>query len=184
MSKNRTTFKDPKVLVLLSLLSALSILFGKYLAIPGGDVLRFSFENLPILLAALHFGPIAGVLVGVIADLLGCFMVGYAINPIVTVGAAAIGLVGGIVPRLLPKGWPRLLRLVISVAAAHLIGSVLIKTFGLAAYYNMPLIILMLWRLFNYAIIAVLEITLLYFIMKNTAIAKQLKRFAKSSPLF
>ena len=184
MSKsNYSPYRDPKALVLLSLLSALSILFGKYLAIPGGDVLRFSFENLPILLAGLHLGPIAGILVGVIADLLGCFMVGYAINPIITIGAAAIGFVSGIVSLLLPRALPRLLRLSISVAAAHLIGSVLVKTFGLAAYYDMPFIILMLWRLLNYTIIAALEITLLYFIMKNPAIAKQLKRFAKSSPL-
>lgn len=183
MSKSKFPFKDPKVLVLLSLLSALSILFGKYLAIPGGDVLRFSFENLPILLAGIHFGPIAGALVGAIADLLGCLMVGYAINPIVTVGAVAIGLTGGIAARLLPKSWPKLLRLAISVTVAHLLGSVVIKTFGLAAYYSMPFMVLMLWRLLNYAIIAVLEITLLYILTQNSAIAKQLRRFAKSSPL-
>jgi ECF transporter S component (folate family) len=183
MSKGKSPFKDPKVLVLLSLLSALSILFGKYLAIPGGDVLRFSFENLPILLAAIHIGPIAGVLVGVIADLLGCLMVGYAINPLVTLGAAAIGCIGGITAWLLPRDLPRLLRIVLSVTAAHLIGSVIIKTFGLAAYYSMPFIVLMLWRLLNYTIIAALEITLLYLLTKNSAIAKQLRRFAKNSPL-
>lgn len=184
MSKIKgSPYKDPKVLVLLSLLAALSILFGKYLAIPGGDVLRFSFENLPILLAGLHVGPIAGILVGVIADLLGCLMVGYAINPLVTLGAAVIGLVSGLLPRALPARLPMLLRLAISVAAAHVCGSVIVKTFGLAAYYSMPFMILMLWRLLNYAIIAVLEITLLYLLTKNRAIAGQLRRFAKDSPL-
>lgn len=181
--KSRSPLKDPKVLVLLSLFAALSILFGKYLAIPGGDVLRFSFENLPILLAGLHFGPIAGVLVGVLADLLGCLMVGYAINPLVTLGAAAIGLVGGILPRLLPKKLPLLLRLSLSVGIAHILGSVIIKTFGLAAYYSMPFFVLMLWRLLNYAIIAVLEIALLFFIGKNSALARQLRAFAKDSPM-
>ncbi len=181
--KSHSPFKDPKVLVLLSLFAALSILFGKYLAIPGGDVLRFSFENLPILLAALHFGPIAGILVGVLADLLGCLMVGYAINPLVTLGAAAIGFCGGVLPRLLPKRLPMLLRLMLSVAIAHLCGSVVIKTFGLAAYYSMPFLVLMLWRLLNYAIIAALEIALLFFIGKHPAIAKQLRAFAKNSPL-
>ncbi len=184
MSKSSSSpLKDPKVLVLLSLLAALSILFGKYLAIPGGDVLRFSFENLPILLAGLHLGPIAGVLVGVVADLLGCLMVGYAINPLVTLGAAMIGLAGGILPRILPKRLPVFVRLAISVAIAHLLGSVAIKTIGLAAYYSMPFMILMLWRLLNYAIIAALEITLLYLLTKNRAIARQLRVFAKHSPL-
>ncbi len=184
MSKIKSSpYKDLKVLVLLSLLAALSILFGKYLAIPGGDVLRFSFENLPILLAGLHIGPIAGILVGVIADLLGCLMVGYTINPLVTLGAAVIGLVGGILPRVLPRRLPMLLRLAISATAAHICGSVIVKTFGLAAYYSMPFMILMLWRLLNYTIIAALEITLLYLLTKNRAIAGQLRRFAKDSPL-
>ena len=44
-------------LVIAGLLAALSILCGKYLAIRGGDVLRFSFENLPILLAGFALGP-------------------------------------------------------------------------------------------------------------------------------
>ncbi len=186
MSKKKDSpLKDVKVLILLSLLAAISILCGKYLAFPsGGDsVLRFSFENLPILLAAVHFGPLSGMLVGVMADLLGCLMVGYAINPIITAGAAAIGLIGGILPRLMPKKWHVLLRLALSVAAAHICGSVIIKTFGLAAYYDVPFFILMLWRLLNYTIITVLETALLYLLGRNPAIARQLRAFSKHSPL-
>lgn len=184
-TRKASPFRDVRVLILLSLLAAISILCGKYLAFPsGGDsVLRFSFENLPILLAAMHFGPIAGMTVGVMADLLGCLMVGYAINPVITAGAAAIGLIGGILPRLLPKKWHVLLRIAISVLAAHLCGSVIIKTFGLAAYYSMPFTVLMLWRLLNYAIITVLEGALLYLLCKNPAIARQLRAFSKNSPL-
>ena len=84
---------------------------------------------------------------------------------------------------MLPRRLPALLRLAISVTAAHICGSVIVKTFGLAAYYSMPFMVLMLWRLLNYTIIAVLEITLLYLLMKNRAIAGQLRRFAKDSPL-
>ncbi len=186
MSTRKTTpMKDLKVLILLSLLAAISILCGKYLAFPsGGDsVLRFSFENLPILLAAMHVGPVAGMLVGVMADLLGCLMVGYAINPVITAGAAVIGLFGGLLPRILPRNWSRPLRIALSVSAAHILGSVIVKTFGLAAYYDMPFFILMLWRLLNYAIITVLESALLYLLGKNPAIAKQMRAFAKNSPL-
>jgi ECF transporter S component (folate family) len=184
-TKRSSQFRDVKVLILLSLLAAISILCGKYLAFPsGGDsVLRFSFENLPILLAAVHFGPLAGMLVGIMADLLGCLMVGYSINPIITAGAAAIGLAGGLLPRILPKKLPKALRLVLTVSIAHLLGSVMIKTFGLAAYYDMPFFILMLWRLLNYAIITVLESTLLYLLGKNPAIARQLRAFSKNTPL-
>ena len=82
-----------RVTVFSALLAAISIVCGKYLAFNMGDFLRFSFENLPIIFAGMAFGPLIGALVGVVADLVGCLLVGYAINPIITVGAAAIGLI-------------------------------------------------------------------------------------------
>ena len=104
MSKNKKSMPLYR-LALCAFLVALSIVCGKFLKIPVGDVMRFSFENLPILFAGLVFGPVEGVLVGVVADLLGCVLYGYTVNPLVTVGAACIGLlagVGGIALRRLP----------------------------------------------------------------------------------
>ena len=59
--------------------------------------MRFSFENTPIIFAGMIFGPIVEALVGTVADLVGCVMVAYEINPLVTLGAALIGLISGIV---------------------------------------------------------------------------------------
>lgn len=162
-------------LVLCAFLVALSIVCGKFLAIPVGDVLRFSFENLPILFAGLAFGPVEGVLVGICADLLGCVLRGYAINPVVTIGAVAIGLLAGFGGRLLrrlPLPW----QVVLTTAVAHLIGSVVIKTVGLAQYYAMPLWLLMGWRLLNYVVIAALETLLLCLLLRNKALRRLLPR--------
>ncbi len=158
--------------VTLSLLAAMSIICGKYLAFGVGQVLRFSFENLPIMLSGMLLGPVAGMLTGAVADLVGCALVGYAVNPLVTLGAVAIGGVSGACYALLGR-LPRLplcLRLSLSVAASHLIGSVLIKTVGLVIYYPMPLYVLMLWRLLNYVIIGILEYVILYALMRNKAL--------------
>lgn len=158
-------------LVLCGFLVALSIVCGKFLQIPVGEAMRFSFENLPILFAGLVFGPVEGVLVGVCADLLGCFMVGYAINPLVTLGAAAIGLlagVGGVLLRRLPLGW----RVTVSVAAAHLVGSVVIKTVGLSQFYALPFLALMGWRLLNYAIVGGAEAVLLCLLLRHKGIQR------------
>ena len=163
-------------LVIAGLLAALSILCGKYLAIRGGDVLRFSFENLPILLAGFALGPLTGLLVGVVADLVGCLMVGYTINPVVTLGAAAIGLLGGLAFRLLRR-LPLVWRVTLASVVAHAVGSVLIKTPGLASYYAMPLSALFLWRTLNYAMILALEIPLLCLLLRQTAIRRSLSRF-------
>ena len=86
-------------LTMLALLTAMSIVFARVLSISTGFV-RFNLGSLPVLLAALLFGPGAGFAVGAVADIIGGVLAGYAINPLITLGAASIGLVGGL-------GWQR-----------------------------------------------------------------------------
>ena len=172
-------FGNLKIMVASAFLVAISIVCGKYLAIRGGDVLRFSFENLPILLAGIAFGPLVGFVVGIAADLVGCMMVGYTINPLVTLGAAMIGLTGGLVYRV-ARAMPPAVSLALSVGIAHIIGSVLTKTVGLAAFYDMPLHILMLWRLLNYLIVGVLEYVILLVVLRNKTVRAQLMRLTRS----
>ena len=176
MKKEFPIFKSLKILVVAAFLSALSIILGKYLAIPIGNVMRFSFENLPIIFAGMVFGPIVGALVGTVADLIGCVLVGYTINPIVTVGAAAIGAVsGGAFPLLRKMKLGNTWDMVVSVAIAHAVGSVVIKTFGLAAFYSMPFFVLMLWRLLNYVIVGALECLLITVLLKNKSVVVHIK---------
>ena len=166
MSKRQ---KNIRLLACSALFVALSIICGKYLAIPFGNILRFSFENLPIILSGVLFGGLAGAIVGALADILGCILVGYAINPLVTAGAVAIGLISGVTYHFIKKS-PLPLRLALSVAFSHIIGSVIIKTFGLAAWYDIPTFELMLWRLLNYVIVGVLEFIILFALLKVKAI--------------
>ena len=176
---NVALFGSLKIMVASAFLVAISIVAGKYLAIRGGDVLRFSFENLPILLAGIAFGPLVGLVTGVAADLVGCIMVGYTINPVVTLGAAAIGFLGGLVYRI-SRALPQAVSLGVAVGVAHILGSVVVKTVGLAAFYDMPLYALMLWRLLNYLIIGVLEYVILLVILKNKNVRAQLSRLTRS----
>lgn len=166
-------FGSLKVLTMSALFVALSIICGKYLKIPVGDVMRFSFENLPILMAGMAYGPIVGGTVGIVADLVGCFLVGYAINPLVTLGAAVIGVGGGLL-FIVFKKLPLLPRVLLTVVISHVLGSVLIKTAGLAAFYSIPFYELMLWRLVNYVIVAAMEVFLIYAMLKNKALRRQL----------
>ena len=176
MQSKRKASRILRLMVSCAFLTATSIVLGKYLAINLSDVLRFSFENLPIVLAGVAFGPIAGIAVGVVADLLGCILVGYGINPLVMLGAASIGAISGIFRFLFNKsgGVSLFLKIICAEIAAHLVGSVVIKTVGLSAWYDMRLEILMLWRLLNYTIITVLEVPLLYAILKNRAVTRQI----------
>ena len=163
-------------MVILALLCAISIVMGKYLAIRGGDFMRFSLENMPIIFAGIAFGPISGLIVGVIADLVGCVMVGYTINPLVTIGAGAIGLVSGIVNLVLKKYFPsEKLNLILSVISAHIVGSLVIKTIGLAAYYDVLFGVLLLWRMLNYLIVSAIDGAVLYILLTNKELKSQIK---------
>lgn len=192
MQKNtRTSSKRGKVavfgtlgiMVAVSLLVAMSIVCGKYLAFGVGNVLRFSFENLPIMLAGMLFGPVVGAVAGVAADLIGCVMVGYAINPVVTAGAATIGFLSGgvwyITSKKLSLG--AMWRVILSVSSAHIVGSVIVKTLGLSAFYDMPFGILLLWRLLNYTAVGAVEGVLIYCVLRNRAVTNMTNRLKGSA---
>lgn len=168
-------------IALCAILSALSILMGKYLAINIGESIRLSFENLPILIAGFYLGPLAGAAVGIVADLVGCLLVGYSINPIITLGAATVGVLSGIAGTLKCKS--NLKKVLIVVIPAHALGSVLIKTAGLVIYYRMPFLATLGWRALTYVIIAVLEIILMLALTGSRAINMQMKRFTSHKDL-
>ena len=176
MEKRKNQNYSLKVTVILAMLVAISIVSGKYLAIRGGDIMRFSLENMPIIFAGMAFGPVAGGAVGLVADLVGCIMVGYTINPIVALGAATIGIISGIASRLLKKTKldSRFIT-VITVAAAHIVGSIIIKTFGLASYYDIPFPVLLLWRILNYLIVGTLDGVILHILLNNKGIRMHIK---------
>ncbi|MBQ3014182.1 MAG: hypothetical protein IJD75_03450, partial [Clostridia bacterium] len=92
--------------------------------------------------------------------------------PLVTLGAVCVGILGGLLFRLTKK-LPLLWQTCITVILAHLVASVIVKTFGLAAYYDMPFHILLLWRLLNYAVVGVAEWLLLYMVLKNKALRRR-----------
>ncbi len=160
-----------KTLVTCSLLSALSIIFGKFLAISINDTLRFSFENTPLLLSGFFFGPVMGGIVALVADIVGSLLRGYPINPIITVGAVVIGASGGLLFKLF-KNTPLFLRVLLPVVIAHILGSLLIKTLGISLMSGTPFTELFLMRTVNYIIIIPVDTLVLYFLYKNKSFRK------------
>lgn len=173
---------DLKIIASLAMLSAISIILGKYLAIPVGEIMRFSLESMPIIFAGMVFGPLAGGLCGLVADLIGCLLRGYEINIAVSLGAMVIGVISGALPILLRAfGIRRLPLTIITVATAHIIGSMLIKTLGLASYYDMPFLIVLLWRVLNYAIVGVLDCAAIYILQSNKGIRMETNKLGGST---
>lgn len=170
-SNARSPLSPTLQITVTAMLVAISIICGKFLAI-SSDIMRFSFENLPIFISSVIYGPFGGLLCAVAADLIGCVLRGYQINVIVTLGGGIIGFASGLLFKVSDKlHLPLSLKVTVGVAISHILGSVIIKTFGLAAFYGMPIHILMLWRLLNYLIVGAIEGALLYVLMKNKSIS-------------
>ncbi len=173
-SENLKLFGNTRVLVISALFIAMSIVLGKLLAFNIGDSIRVSFENLPVLMAGIFFGPFVGAAVGAGADIIGCLIVGYSINPVITLGAASIGFVSGLVSMLVFKD-KLLPSTACSVLTAHAVGSMAIKSIGLYVYYHTPIQVLML-RIPLYIGIGILETYIIYLLLKNKAFSAQLEK--------
>ena len=184
-NKRFPVFGNLRGLCFAGILTAMSIVLGKFLQIPNPfqEFIRISFENLPILIAGISLGPIAGAIVGIAADLIGCVLYGYSINPIITAGAMAIGLISGIISRYVIKK-PESLKIIISSALAHIIGSVLIKSYGLSVWYlskyELGFWEFVAWRFLNYAIVATAECVIIILMFKNLAFKKYLQGMSKN----
>ena len=156
-----------RTLTMLALLVAMSIVFSRVLSISTGFV-RFNLGSLPVLLAALLFGPGAGFAVGAVADMIGGVLAGYAINPLITLGAGAIGFVAGIAWQKLPE--MRLgLRLQISVVSAHVVGSIVINSLALRIFYGYAWSVLFA-RIPNALVLSAVNTVLIRLLMENRAV--------------
>ncbi len=185
--RNRTrlgAFGNLSRLCFAAILAAMSLILGKFLQIPNPfqEFIRISFENLPILLAGLSMGPVVGALVGTVADLIGCALYGYSINPIITLGAAAVGAVSGTISHYVVRK-PLVARVVVSATLAHTVGSVLIKSAGLAAWYltkyQLGYFEFLAWRALNYAIICTAECLILCLLLRHRGFVKQMEGVLK-----
>ena len=87
---------------------AMSVLIGtfcKNFMNFGGGLFRVTFENIPIILSGIIFGPIIGGIVGIATDLVSYLLSAqiYPPNLIVTFGAFLIGFLSGIMSRYIYK---------------------------------------------------------------------------------
>ena len=170
MSKNQNRlrlFGTIHTLAFSAILCAMSVVIGifckTYLNF-GTGLFRITFENLPILISGIFYGPIIGAILGVATDLISYLLSPqtYPPNLIVTAGAMAVGLVSGLASRFLVKrsGYTKI---IVSGSLAHIVGSMIIKPIGLFQFYGYAVLL----RIPLYLLIAPLEILLICLLYKN-----------------
>ena len=172
-------FGSTKVLIVSALLAAMSIVLGKFGAINIGNSIRIGFGGLPIQMAGIFFGPVVGAAVGLVADVIGCLLKGYAINPVITLGSVCIGLFSGLMFHHVLSPMKNVLpKIALATVTAHVIGSMIITSLGLYAYYHTPFETLIL-RVPIYLITAALETAIIYLMLKNRAFTAELEKVRK-----
>jgi len=165
MQKNKLF--STKTLVTLGLLTAISIVLTRLLIIYITPSVRISFGNIPIILAGVLFGPIAGALTGFVADFIGAVALsGFGWYP----PLALTSVLMGIIPAILRKIFLKKMSYVGSIAVvlpANILGTMIWSTFCLHWLNKVPLLPLFAIRIPLYIGIAVLEALVIFLLGKS-----------------
>jgi ECF transporter S component (folate family) len=161
-----------RLLTNMAMMIALSVVIGifcKTVLNFGNGLFRITFENLPIILTGIALGPVAGGVVGLSSDIISYLLSPqtYPLNIVVTIGAAVIGILSGLISKYIIKRKCKM-QIIVSSTVAHLVGSMIIKSIGLYSYYG----VLVLWRIPLYIAIATVEIILLCLLLQSKAFSK------------
>lgn len=118
-----------------AMLAAVQVVLARLIVpMPAADV-RFSIEAVPVFLAGMLFGPLAGGLVGFTADLAGCLFSGYGYNPLFCVPPILYGVCGGLFRYFLAEK-TSFLRLLGCLLVPVVLGSLLYQSAALTMVYS------------------------------------------------
>ena len=151
MQKKQTW--NVKTLVFMALLIAMHLVLTRVLVIDLGAY-RISVGSVTTILAGLWLGPVAGGVCGFCADIIGCFMKGYAVNPFITVAA----ILWGVLPALAKpffanrKKTGKTVGICVSIVVTAVLSSLVLTTAGLVIMLGYNYYAIMPGRLVQFAI--------------------------------
>lgn len=163
MSKNEKiceTHMTTKTLTYCALLAALQVAMARLFGLMPTAFARFSIEAVPTVIAGILFGPVAGGLVGFVADFVGCLFSGYGYNPIFCVPPILYGVCGGLFRPLLAKKL-NIWTLFLTMLPPVVLGSVLWQSFALGYVYKKGFWFFFSTRSVQFAITIVVEVIIL-----------------------
>ena len=134
----------------MALLIAMHLVLTRVLVIDLGAY-RISVGSVTTILAGLWLGPIAG---GVCADIIGCFMKGYAVNPFITVAAILWGVLPALARPLFAnkKKTGKTVVICISIVITAILSSLVLTTAGLVIMLGYNFYAIMPGRLVQFVI--------------------------------
>ncbi len=79
MKRNQNSIFSTRTMVIMAVLTAIQIILARYLSIQVNEILRISFETVPLALAGMWLGPLGGAIVALVSDVLGTVIYGYGV---------------------------------------------------------------------------------------------------------
>lgn len=152
MQKNKKMTWDTRILVFLGLLVAMHIVLVRLVVIDLGSY-RITIGSVCTILAGLWFGPVAGGVSGLISDVLGCILKGYAINPLITVAAILWGVIPALMrPLMTGSKVKKTGMLWLSVVVTSILATLVFTTAGLVLLLGYNFYAIMPGRIVQWAI--------------------------------
>ena len=179
--------RSTKTLTVCALLAALAVVLARLIIPMPNDFTRFSIEAVPIFLAGMFFGPVAGGLVGFVQDLVGCMFSGYGYNPIFCLPPILYGVSAGLFRNIgffrpfLQKKYD-LWRIAVAFLPPIILGSILYQSMALAFVYNKGYWFFLSTRSIQFAITFVLDVAIVYGLCRANifrAVSQPVKRSKK-----
>lgn len=159
-----------------AMMTALSVALERLLPLVNTDTMRVSLGNVPIIITSIFFGPVSGILCGLISDIIGCFFSGYPPFPVLMLAPLTAGLLPGISARIFrtnPKhNISGILVLSGTMTITNILASVIITTIGLNMLFGTPITLLLSQRIPTFALNTIIEIAVLYLLLKNGLLYK------------
>ncbi|MCF0120177.1 MAG: folate family ECF transporter S component [Oscillospiraceae bacterium] len=135
MSKTGKFF-SPKRIAIMALFIALQIILARFVGFQISEGLRISIEVVPVILAGIWLGPLAGFVVAFLADILGTIISGYgvyflplAVTPILN--AVLPGLAFKYIWKKDMNAW----KCIVTIIITEIISSLFLGTYALTWYY-------------------------------------------------
>ncbi|HHT17883.1 MAG TPA: folate family ECF transporter S component [Papillibacter sp.] len=167
VSKTSKKLFSTSTLVTLSLLTALSIILERFLGFMPTPNIRIAFGNLPIILAGLLFGPVAGGIVALLSDILGTTLFSsfpwfapMALTPVI------MGVVPPIIGRFMRKR-TSIVTFIALILPAEILGPIVWSNVSLQMLNGVPFMVNFPLRAPVKLLIAVVDILLVFLLYKS-----------------
>lgn len=161
MPKSRFT---PKMMAVLSILLALEVIIARFGTIRPSESIKLSLDFVPVVIAAVLFGPVPAVVMSILADILGAFL--FPVGPFFpgfTVTAALTGVIYGLILHK-RQSFPRV---ICAVVLQQLLCSLLLNTFWLHLLYGLPYLPTLTARLIQCGIMTAVQLALIPLIVET-----------------